>query len=97
MDQYLCVSDCSRVFNCKLITFNKFNNICKYYRYYLSSQTALIKSNGDFVYNYQIDRYTYNLIGVLYKTVPVGCQVISLITLPGDNLSTGCWDAKIKI
>ena len=51
LDQSLCVLDCSRVPNCALISFNKFNNNCKYYSDYLSNATKLLESNGNFIFN----------------------------------------------
>ena len=93
-----CISDYAiKNFNSRLITFNKLNNICKYYKYYLLNETVLIESNGDFIYSYQISKYTYNLKGIKYRDVSAGCQVYSLILLPNLNLATGCNLGKIKI
>ena len=97
LDEMLCISDCSRFIDCKLISFNKFNNICKYFRYFLSNETDLIESNGDFLYNYQINRYTYNLQGKQYLILTAGSQVWSLILLPNSNFASGCFDGSIKI
>ena len=92
-----CIADCSRTYYCKLITHNKFDNTCKYYRYYLTNESSLILSDGDFVYNYKITSSTYNLKGAQMQTIQAGCQVESLITLPDGNLACGCLDGNIKI
>jgi WD40 repeat protein len=93
----LCISDCSTNVNCKLITHNKMDNTCKYYRYYLDNETKLIQSNGEYVYNYKLTSSTYNLKAVQHKSISAGCQIISLITLPDGNLACGCLDGNIKI
>ena len=97
LDELLCISDCSRVDKCKLITFNKLSNICKYYRYYLLNETTLIESNGDFVYNYQVNRYTYQLQGIEHRSFYPGCAVYTLTLLPNGNLATGCQFGNIII
>ena len=97
LDELLCISDCARVDNCKLISFNKINNICKYYRYYLLNETTLIESNGHFIYNYQISKYTYQLQGIQHLSIPLGCNSFSLITLPNGNIAAACSNSIIKI
>ena len=97
-----CISDCTMNDQCKLITFNKSDNICKYYRYYLNDaidESTLIESNGDFVYYHQMSISSiYNLQGVVDLTLStVNCQVTSIIKLPSQNLAIGCLDTKGSI
>ena len=97
LDELLCISDCSRTVNCKLISFNKFNYICKYYRYYLTDETTLIKSNGDFVFSYQTGKYTYKLQGKKHLSLSAGCKINSLILIDNLNLAFGCTNGTIQI
>jgi WD40 repeat protein len=100
LDQLLCISDCSRTHNCKLISFNKSNNECKYYNGYLNNVESLIESNGDFVYDFQISnsRYTYKLQGIQHVSLSTGyCRVHSLISLPNGNFASGCDAGLITI
>jgi hypothetical protein len=63
LDQLLCINDCSRVSNCKLITFNTNDNTCKYYNKNLIDQTTLIDNplRDKLIYRKQI-RPTEGLI-----------------------------------
>ncbi len=91
----MCISDCSRTINCNLISFNKLNNICRFYRFYLNDQKKLIKSVGFVLYTRS--NSAYSLQGIQYKTLSVSCQVISLVLLPNNNIAAGCINAGIKI
>ena len=81
-----------------MITFNKLNNICKYYKYYLVNEASLINSDQNYIYSYQIGQYSYNLQGINYVSKAIDCVVNSQILLPdGINFATGCSDGSIKI
>ena len=90
-----CISDFPRASKCRLITFNKFNNICKHYNdfSFLADQTKLIESREDFIYQMK----PYNLKGIKKFNISAGCQVSSLIILPDEFMATGCRDGTIKI
>ena len=91
MDKTLCISDCSRFTNCRLISFNQLDRVCNYYNRNLTDQTNLIQSSGNFLY------VKPNFKGTLYKKVQAGCQVMSIIALPNEYIATGCSNNIIKI
>ncbi len=50
-----CIGDCSKISNCRLISFNKMDNSCKYYRKYLFEPSTLIDNPSGKYFIYHID------------------------------------------
>ena len=95
LDNILCISQCSRITDCKLISFNKLSKICKYYNDYLENDTELIDMSKNFVYSNQKPNYDFK--GIKYKNIVMDSNVRSLVQLQNGDLACGTQTGWIKI
>ena len=91
----MCISQCSKITDCKLISFNKLSKICTYYNDYLENNTELIDMNKNFVY--LIEKPNYVLKGIKYTNIVIDSNVRSLVQLQNGDLACGPQNGRIKI
>ncbi len=83
----MCISDCSRITNCKLISYNIFTLFCKYYNDYLQNETELSDASNNFVYSYE--KPNYELKGIRYNNFTSKFNIISLVQLQNGIIAFG--------
>ena len=93
LDKVLCISDCYRVEDCKVISFNLSDNTCKYY-YSYSNQIRLIEAKGVITFLKQPLKFE----GIQDLKKVSDCSIMTTIVLPDDHIAFGCnWDNKIYV
>jgi WD40 repeat protein len=93
LDRFLCISDCYRVENCKVISFNSSDKTCKYYDSNYE-QSKLIDSIGTVIYFIQ----PYKLKAVQDFQKISDCRIFSSVVLRDDKIVFGCgWNPNLYI
>ena len=72
LDQLTCILNCEGLMGCYSISYNPFNNLCKYYNKLVDQKKMIESNDGNVLIKPEIDGL------VAYKTISSGCQICSI-------------------